>query len=151
MRHIGLLNRVAALGLALSFVASPALAATITGTWQQVDDENNEIRSLVQITEQNSVFEGKIIKLFPHADETQAPICDQCSGNKKNAPYLGLKIIENIRKTADGYAGGIITDPESGTEYKLKLTPSDDGATLQIRGYIGLEMMGRTQVWLRQK
>ena len=151
MRSIGSSIRLSMIILATGMMLSPAMASTITGIWQQVDDESHEVRSLVQITEQNGIYEGKMIKLFPHPDEDQAPICDACTGDKKNAPFLGLKIIENIRKTEDGYKGGTITDPESGTEYKLKLTPSDDGSTLEVRGYIGLEMMGRTQVWLRQK
>ena len=151
MRQTILRSLIAGLLLSTPILAANAPATGVVGTWQQVDDDSHEVRSLVQITEQNGLFEGKIIKLFPHPDEPQAPICDACAGAKKNAPYLGLKIIENVRKTADGYTGGTITDPDDGTEYKLKLTPSADGSTLEVKGYVGIELMGRTQVWLRQK
>eukprot|EP01037_Dinobryon_pediforme_P006970 gene6970-biopygen4446 len=151
MRPTILTSFIASLLLTTPMMAASAPATGIVGTWQQVDDESHEVRSLVQITEQNGLFEGKMIKLFPHPDEQQEPICGQCTGDKKNAPYLGLKIIENVRKTADGYTGGKITDPDDGTEYKLKLTPSADGNTLEVKGYVGIELMGRTQVWRRQK
>ena len=138
-------------GLCLVAVLSAsALASGPAGMWKQVD-ENHEVRSLIQIDEANGVFSGKIIKIFPHADEPKNPLCDGCKGAKKDAPLIGLRIIENVRAVAGAYGGGTIIDPEDGSEYKVRLTPSDDGQSLDVRGYIGVEMMGRSQIWLRAK
>ena len=133
-----------------STLSASAMASGPTGLWKQVD-ENNEVRSLIQIDEASGVFSGKIVKIFPHADEPKNPLCDGCKGAKKDAPLLGLRIIENVRAVGGAYSGGTIIDPEDGSEYKVKMTPSDDGQSLDVRGYIGVEMMGRSQIWLRSK
>lgn len=136
-----------ALALALFGVVSTAQAANITGIWQTYDDDTHQARSLVEIKAQGASFEGKIIKLFLAADEPKNPLCESCEGAMKNAPILGLKILQNLREQDGIFAGGTILDPENGTLYKVKLTPSADGTSLNVRGFVGIEMMGRDQVW----
>jgi uncharacterized protein (DUF2147 family) len=62
-----------------------------------------------------------------------------------------MEIIRGGRK-ADGkdvWEGGKILDPENGTEYSLRLTPIEGGAKLQVRGFLGFSLLGRTQTWVR--
>jgi uncharacterized protein (DUF2147 family) len=47
------------------------------------------------------------------------------------------------------WEGGKILDPENGTEYSLRLTPIEGGAKLQVRGFLGFSLLGRTQTWVR--
>ena len=47
------------------------------------------------------------------------------------------------------WEGGKILDPENGKEYRLRLTPIDGGKKLEVRGYIGDAVLGRTQTWVR--
>ena len=44
--------------------------------------------------------------------------------------------------------GGTILDPNNGKTYKLRLKPVEDGKKLEVRGYIGAPMFGRSQTWL---
>ena len=44
---------------------------------------------------------------------------------------------------------GKILDPENGKNYSLRLTPIDGGKKLEVRGYFGAPLLGRTQTWIR--
>jgi uncharacterized protein (DUF2147 family) len=63
---------------------------------------------------------------------------------------LGLIIIRNMKRTDDGYGGGDILDPDTGTVYRCKLHVDATGTKLVVRGYIGISLLGRTQTWERQ-
>jgi len=54
-----------------------------------------------------------------------------------------------MRLEADGYGGGQIVDPEGGGVYRCKMQPAGDGKTMRVRGFIGIALLGRTQVWER--
>jgi len=62
-----------------------------------------------------------------------------------------MEIIRGGRKVdgKDVWEGGKILDPENGTEYSLRLTPIEGGAKLQVRGFLGFSLLGRTQTWVR--
>jgi uncharacterized protein (DUF2147 family) len=64
---------------------------------------------------------------------------------------VGLQIIRDARKTdgKDVWEGGNILDPNNGTVYKLKLTPIEGGKKLEVRGFVGMALLGRTQTWIR--
>jgi uncharacterized protein (DUF2147 family) len=62
-----------------------------------------------------------------------------------------MQIIRDAKK-ADGkdvWEGGNILDPNNGTVYKLRLTPIEGGKKLEVRGYVGTPLLGRTQTWVR--
>ena len=46
--------------------------------------------------------------------------------------------------------GGEILDPKNGRVYSAKITPSKDGKSLDVRGFIGVSLIGRTQTWLKE-
>jgi hypothetical protein len=46
------------------------------------------------------------------------------------------------------FEGGDILDPNNGKVYRVKLKLIDDGSKLDVRGYIGTPMLGRTQTWV---
>lgn len=136
---------------ALLLVAGSAVAAESTpvGTWKTIDDNTHEVRSLVQITEDGDSLDGSILKIFPKPDADPDPVCDKCEGDLKGHKVVGLQIIDGVKKKGDHWSGGTILDPESGKLYKVKLTPSADGEKLEVRGFIGVSLLGRTQVWER--
>lgn len=136
---------------ALALSASAVLAqATPAGLWKTIDDETKQERSTVRISEANGVFTGKIEKI---ADASkQDAKCDQCSDDRKNQPVLGMTIIRNVKKNAgeaDLWDSGDILDPNNGKVYKVRLRQVDGGKKLEVRGYIGMPMLGRTQTWIR--
>jgi uncharacterized protein (DUF2147 family) len=128
-----------------------ALAADPTplGTWTTIDDISHRARSLVEITEADGVLSGRIVRLFPAAGEEPDPRCVDCKGQRHNQPVLGMTILQNLRRHGDHWEGGEILDPESGDVYRVTLHPEPGGSRLEVRGYIGFPLLGRTQVWER--
>jgi len=55
-----------------------------------------------------------------------------------------------LEKDGDEFSGGKILDPGNGKLYSCKLTLTDKSKTLNVRGYIGVPWLGRSQVWHRE-
>jgi uncharacterized protein (DUF2147 family) len=121
---------------------------TAEGVWKQVG-ENGEIGALVSISEEDGVYVGRLSRLFLEPGEDPNPICTKCPGEKRNQPILGLVFIEGMKRSGLDYEGGTILDPETGNIYKASMSLDPGGAELTVRGYIGLPVFGRSQVWIR--
>ncbi|WP_423599040.1 DUF2147 domain-containing protein [Roseateles sp. MS654] len=140
-----------ALGLGLSANLALAQAATTpVGVWKTIDDETKQERSTVRISEVGGVLTGKIEKITDPAKQTAK--CDECTDERKGQPLLGLTILRNVKKNgndAELWDGGDILDPANGKVYRVRLRPVDGGKKLEVRGFIGMPMLGRTQTWVR--
>ncbi len=121
------------------------------GTWKTIDDETHEPKSLVKIVEKHGKLYGTIIKLFRKPDEDQNPKCDKCEGALKDKPIIGMQILKGFSKDGDEWSGGKILDPHNGKTYSCILEVLDGGKKLKVRGYIGISLIGRTQIWERVK
>jgi uncharacterized protein (DUF2147 family) len=121
------------------------------GLWKNIDDESGKPKALIRITESNGVLSGKIEKLFKQPGEDQNPKCDKCEGALKDQPVLGMTILTNMKRDGDEYDGGNILDPNNGKVYKSTLELKDSGKKLSVRGYIGIPLLGRSQIWLREE
>jgi uncharacterized protein (DUF2147 family) len=121
------------------------------GLWKTIDDSSGKPTALIRITENHGELQGKIEKLFRAADEEQNPKCNLCTDARKDQPIVGMTIVSGLRKTGDEYTGGEILDPKNGKVYKSKLSVHEGGRKLEVRGYVGVPMFGRSQVWLRQE
>ena len=138
---------------AATLVLSSGLAlaqATPAGLWKTIDDESKTEKSLVRISEAGGIFSAKIEKIFDAAKQDAR--CDKCSDDRKDQPIVGLNILRNVKKSgndAELWDGGEILDPNNGKVYKVRLKPVDGGKRLEVRGYIGMPMLGRTQTWIR--
>lgn len=137
---------LAALGSITSIAAADN---SPVGVWKTIDDTSGKPKSLIRITEANGVLSGTVEKLFREPQENQNPLCDKCEGTLKDQPIIGMTILSGLKPDGDSYTGGQIIDPASGKVYKSKLSLTDNGEKLNVRGYIGLPMLGRTQTWLR--
>jgi len=123
-----------------------AFSQSVFGKWKTIDDESGKEKSIVEIYEKDGKVFGKVVELLNK--DRQDAVCDKCDGAKKDAPVLGMVIIENLEKDDDEYAGGTILDPEKGKEYKCKIwVDEDDANILNVRGYIAF--LFRTQTWHR--
>ena len=134
------------LGLALGAQAQ----TTPVGLWKTVDDETGKEKSLVRLTEAGGVLTGTVEKLLDPA--RQDAKCDKCSDDRKDQPVLGMTLVKNVKQNPDHperWDGGEILDPNKGKTYKVRITPVDGGKTLEVRGYIGAPLLGRTQTWSR--
>jgi uncharacterized protein (DUF2147 family) len=56
-----------------------------------------------------------------------------------------------LKKQGEEYNGGEILDPENGKIYRARLKLDDGGKKLDVRGFIGISLFGRSQIWLRQE
>ena len=122
---------------------------TPVGLWKTIDDETKTERSLVRITENGGVIVGRIERLL---DPTkQDARCDKCTDARKDQPVMGMTIINGVRPNDDKslWDGGEILDPNNGKTYKVRIRPVDGGRKLEVRGFIGAPMLGRTQTWIR--
>ena len=137
----------------LAATTLPAFAdnTSAVGLWKNIDDQTGKPKADIRISESNGVLQGRVEKLYRPPGEDQHPICDKCEGDDKGRPIIGLSIIDGMKKDGDGYAGGTILDPENGKVYKSKMKLVDGGRKLEVRGYIGVPMLGRSQVWIRQE
>jgi uncharacterized protein (DUF2147 family) len=64
----------------------------------------------------------------------------------RNKPLLGLEILKEFMFDGEKWTDGKIYDPKSGKTYSCNLTLTKEG-NLNIRGYIGLSIIGRSEVW----
>jgi len=142
-------------GLLLGTATAFAADDTPVGTWQQVDDATGKITSLIQITDAGGELQGKVLKVMNMtpaqiARDGEHPRCTRCSGERKDQPIEGMTVMWGVHKDGDAWDGGHILDPKSGKTYKVKLALKDGGGKLDVHGYIGFALLGRTQTWIRQ-
>lgn len=140
---------IAIIGLSFSFQV--LAQANPVGLWKSIDDQSGKPKSLIRITETNGEYKGQIEKLFRSPSEEQNPKCDKCEGTLKDQPIIGMTIITGMRQDGNEYTGGEILDPASGKVYKSKMTVVEEGKKLNVRGYVGMPMFGRTQTWVREE
>ncbi|HLL11048.1 MAG TPA: DUF2147 domain-containing protein [Rubrivivax sp.] len=124
--------------------------ATPVGVWKSIDDKTKAERSQVRISESGGVLSGRIEKLLATDAKPDAK-CDKCEDDRKDKPIVGMEIIRGVKKAEaeNTWEGGTILDPAEGKVYKVRLQTADGGKKLEVRGYVGTPMLGRTQTWVR--
>ena len=135
--------------LILALSAVPAFAADLSspvGEWRTIDDATGAARALVRIYQHDGALFGLVEQ--PLAKDGH-PNCDACTDDRRGKPIVGMDIIRGLHHDGAAWSGGTILDPERGTVYRCTLELRDGGRRLAVRGYIGLALFGRTQVWER--
>jgi uncharacterized protein (DUF2147 family) len=145
-----LFGSVLAPGARAELGAQDSSGSSPIGKWRTVDDSTGKAKSVVTIWEEAGKLYGRIEKLVDPDPKDPNPTCDDCTGDQKGQPVIGLRILWDLQKDGDGWSGGTILDPESGKTYKCLLSVEDGGTKLKVRGFIGLSLLGRTQYWLRE-
>ena len=123
--------------------------ATPAGLWKTIDDETGTERSFVRIVEVNGEFRGTVEKIFERPGDHPDHLCEECKGDRKNKPVIGMTILWGLKDAGGVWKGGEILDPDNGKTYRCKMTVSGDGKELNVRGFIGISLIGRTQTWHR--
>lgn len=121
---------------------------SVIGKWKTIDDQTGKAKSIVEIYERYGKIYGKIVDIIDIEKKTS--LCTACPGKEKNQPVMGLVVIKGLIKEGKEYNSGQILDPISGKVYKCFIT-LDGNDKLNVRGYIGISLFGRTQTWNRVK
>jgi uncharacterized protein (DUF2147 family) len=116
------------------------------GLWEPTDGEGRPL-GLIRIFERDGAFYGRIEPSSP-ADHSSAR-CTRCTGDRKDQPIIGLVIMRHLMRQDDEYVGGDILDPRTGEVYRCKFRLTDGGRKLLMRGYLGIPLLGRSQIWVR--
>jgi uncharacterized protein (DUF2147 family) len=136
----------------LVVAAGHAIAAEPTplGLWQAVDDDTKQPIGWFLIRDHSGVYDGIIAKMFLKPGEDPNEACVQCKDDRHNHPWLGLEIIRGMKPEGESkYGSGTILDPRDGKIYKAKMTVSPDGQSLTMRGYWGISLLGKDEIWSR--
>ena len=144
-----LMTIAAAIVVGAGTFAARAAEPTAAGLWEQVDEKSGKAESWFKIAERNGVYEGTLVKIFSKPGEDENIVCDKCEGAERGAPLLGLALIKGMRRNGLSYEDGTIMDPRDGSVYRALMKVSPDGQKLEVRGYLGISLFGRTQVWKR--
>lgn len=120
------------------------------GRWKTIDDKTGRAKSILQIKEENGELTGKVLQVL-ESPAGAHPVCKPCEGDRKDQPVEGMTILWGAKKNGTSWDGGEILDPENGNIYHVSLTLVEGGQKLEVRGYIGIPVIGRSQTWQRQE
>jgi uncharacterized protein (DUF2147 family) len=124
-----------------------AFAQSPVGIWKTIDDETGEAKSYVKIYEtKDGKLQGEVAQILTPGKENAT--CIKCTGDKKDKPVKGMMILWGLKKDGDEWSGGQVLDPEKGKQYKCYIKMKGTNQ-LELRGFIGISLIGRTQVWER--
>ena len=139
-------------GLIAILFSLPAFAQDadkLQGVWQPSDG-----RSMLKIDKIGSKFYGRVVWLKEANDEDGNPRKDVNNPDEKlrSTPLKGYRVLKDFTYNSDEkiWDGGTIYDPKNGTTYNCKIEMKNDNQ-IEVRGYVGTEMFGRTDVWTRLK
>ncbi|WP_461790208.1 DUF2147 domain-containing protein [Pedobacter sp.] len=119
----------------------------ILGKWVNPSGEGQ-----IEIYKKGDKYFGKLAWIKEPNNANGKPKTDEKNPNEslRNKPILGLEILKNFEFNDGKWEDGTIYDPKSGKTYSCKMTIKDQNL-LNIRGYIGVSLIGRTEVWKRVK
>jgi uncharacterized protein (DUF2147 family) len=117
----------------------------IIGTWLVGNS-----KAKIQITKTGDKFNGKIVWLKDPIDANGKAKLDTKNPDKakRTNPILGMDLLNGFTfNKKDEWNGGTIYDAESGKTYSCKINYRD--GKLDVRGYMGISLIGRTDTWFK--
>ncbi|MEM8895358.1 MAG: DUF2147 domain-containing protein [Bacteroidota bacterium] len=121
----------------------------IIGIWKP----SNE-RSMLKIDKEGDKYYAQVVWLLEPNDENGNPRTDINNPDEslRSTPLKGHRILKDLIYDEDEqvWTDGTIYDPNNGSTYSCTIEKKDDN-TIEVRGYIGASIFGRTDVWSRMK
>lgn len=119
----------------------------IIGKWINATGEAH-----IQIYPNSGKYFGKIAWMKVPNNPDGKPRLDKNNPNTSLSqnPILGLLILKDFVFSDDIWEGGSIYDPKTGKTYSCKISPQGPDK-INVRGFVGFSMLGRTESWTRAK
>lgn len=128
------------------FAALPAHAAPkdAFGVWLTANRE-----AAIEVAPCGTSVCGQLIWYLEKRSGPEAGVDSKNPAPEQRSRKLcGITMLGGFKPTATGWEDGWVYDPESGNTYSGAMEP--DGADkLRLRGYVGIPLLGRTEVWSR--
>lgn len=143
MRYISMLL----LFTAISLTGFAQKKDAILGQWVNSSGEAH-----INVSKKGEKYYGKIVWLKAEKDEKGVVKTDLKNPDEslRSKPILGMEILRDFVYEDGKYTDGKIYDPKSGKTYSCNMTLKDNG-DLNMRGYVGISLLGRTEIWKRVK
>jgi uncharacterized protein (DUF2147 family) len=121
-------------------------SSSATGLWKNED-------ASFEIYEENGKLNAKVVSLreplAPDGSGRQKADIHNPDASKRSRPIIGLVFMTGFTPAGSGkWENGTIYDPKTGNTYSCNME-LDGPNTLKVRGYIGISLFGRTQIWKR--
>lgn len=130
--------------MAITGLSAPAALAAkdpAEGLWLTENE-----RSVIEIKPCEQGLCGYVYWIIPGGLKFDAQNPDN---TKRGEPICGLPILWGFEQDGKGdWSGGTIYKADDGDYYDANLGVREDG-TLKVRGYMGLALFGKTQIWNR--
>lgn len=135
------------LSIAISFSGFAQNKDAIVGQWANSTGEAH-----IDITKRGDKYFGKIVWLKEPKDNKGNVKTDYKNPDEslRSKPIIGLEILKNFVYDDGKWTDGKIYDPKSGKTYSCNMTLKENGQ-LNMRGYIGVSLIGRSETWKRVK
>ena len=141
----------------LFFLSTMVLATTLLFAAGNPDDiigiwKDGKGKGHVQIFKKNGKYYGKVVWLNNPKDVNGNPKVDRKNPNAalREKPLIGLTMLKDFQYEDGEWTGGQIYNPSDGKEYKAYMKLKDRN-TLDVRGYVGISLFGKTDTWIRVK
>jgi uncharacterized protein (DUF2147 family) len=140
-----LLSICCLLGLAV-FASGKANPDDILGYWLSESGQ-----AQIHIYKENDKYYGKIIWLkVPDDPKKGGPKKDDNNPDpaQRDKLILGSVILRDFKFNDGEWTGGRVYDPQNGKDYKCYMKLKD-AKTMSMRGYVGVSLLGRTEIWTK--
>ncbi|WP_291778242.1 DUF2147 domain-containing protein [Cecembia sp.] len=119
-------------------------ADDILGLWYNTEED-----AKIEIFKDGGKYFGRVVWL-KESMENGKPILDanNVDKSKRERPILGMKLLENFEFKGGSWENGAIYDPRNGKTYSSTLKKKGE-KVLEVRGFIGVSLIGRTVEWTR--
>jgi uncharacterized protein (DUF2147 family) len=125
-------------------LSGPVQPDDITGYWLT----NGDRPAKIQIYRRGDQFFGKIVNLQAMENGTVMVDKENPDRSLRDQPVMGLEMLKGFRFDKHKWNAGKIYDPMKGKTYRCTISLKDQN-TLKVRGYVGISLLGRTEVWTR--
>ena len=122
--------------------AADEAADGVVGVWLTDDGDG-----LIRIERANTTFQGRVLGGIKPDGEERFDV-NNPDPALRDRSLMGMVMMGDFSYDGRRWSGGWIYDPDNGKQYKARMKLEDEN-TLELRGYIGTPMLGRTVVWRR--